>query len=389
MAAKCKDQVADFAAFKSAVSGKSRPGLIVDAIFGIGLNRDFDMAWADTINNAEIPVVAIDVPSGVDGLTGEQRSCSVIADLTVTFFRKKPAHVLLPGRTLCGEIVVADIGISGDIADALPLRVYENPAFDLLALRPEHHKFHRGHAMVWSGPEFSTGAARLAAQAAAQCGAGLTTILGSRDALHVHANHVSSIMLKPVESLEDLQPVWDDNRQKAFCIGPAAGINDMTRQVALLMLKTGWPVVLDADALTVFANAPKELFQSINAIEGRSVVLTPHEGEFQRLFGDIPGNKIQRTQMAAKISGAAVVLKGADTVIAIASGFAHVNTNAPPKLATAGSGDVLAGIITSLLAQGFDAFMAACAGVWMHGDAANRCAKRSIMAEDLLAELGK
>lgn len=389
MAAKWQGQVVDFAAFKAAVSGKSRPGLIVDAVFGIGLNRDFDMAWADTINNAEIPVVAIDVPSGVDGLTGEQRSCSVIADLTVTFFRKKPAHVLLPGRTLCGEIVVADIGISGDIADALPLRVYENPAFDLLALRPEHHKFHRGHAMVWSGPEFSTGAARLAAQAAAQCGAGLTTILGSRDALHVHANHVSSIMLKTIENLDDLQPVLDDNRKKAFCIGPAAGVNDMTRKFALRMLKTGWPVVLDADALTVFANAPEELFQSINAIEGRSVVLTPHEGEFQRLFGDIPGNKIQRTQMAAKISGAAVVLKGADTVIAIASGFAHVNTNAPPKLATAGSGDVLAGIITSLLAQGFDAFMAACAGVWMHGDAANRCAKRSIMAEDLLAELGK
>ena len=389
MAKKWKGPISNIAAFKSSIGGKSNPGLIVDAIFGIGLNRDFDIGVVDDIIRAEVPVIAIDVPSGVDGATGEQRGCSVIADLTVTFFRKKPAHVLLPGRTLCGEIVVADIGISECVADALPVRIYENIRNDLLSLQPEHHKFHRGHAFVWSGPEFSTGAARLAALAAARCGAGLTTILGSRDALLVHANHVSSIMLKPVESLEDLQSVWDDNRQKAFCIGPAAGINDMTRQVALLMLKTSWPVVLDADALTVFANAPEELFQSINAIEGRSVVLTPHEGEFQRLFGDIPGNKIQRTQMAAKISGAAVVLKGADTVIAIASGFAHVNTNAPPKLATAGSGDVLAGIITSLLAQGFEAFMAACAGVWMHGDAANRCAKRSIMAEDLLAELGK
>ncbi len=388
MAKKWKGPISNIAAFKSSIGGKSNPGLIVDAIFGIGLNRDFDIGVVDDIIRAEVPVIAIDVPSGVDGATGEQRGCSVIADLTVTFFRKKPAHVLLPGRTLCGEIVVADIGISECVADAMPVRIYENIRNDLLSLQPEHHKFHRGHAFVWSGPEFSTGAARLAALAAARCGAGLTTILGSRDALRVHANHVSSIMLRPVESLEDLQPVWDDNRQKAFCIGPAAGINDMTRKVAMRMLKTGFPVVLDADALTVFAHEPEELFQAIKAIKGRPVVLTPHEGEFERLFKNLPGNKIQRTQMAAKVSGAAVVLKGADTVIAIGDGYAHVNTNAPPKLATAGSGDVLAGIITSWLAQGYDEFMSACAGVWQHGDAANRCNKRSIIAEDLIAELG-
>jgi ADP-dependent NAD(P)H-hydrate dehydratase / NAD(P)H-hydrate epimerase len=289
---------------------------------------------------------------------------------------------------MCGEIVEADIGISDEIAYSLHVKVHENSQSDRLALSPEQHKFHRGHAFIWSGPELSTGAARLAAMAAARTGAGLTTILGSREALRIHAGHVSSIMLRQVENLEDLRPVLEDKRKKAFCIGPAAGINDMTRKVAFHMLKTGWPVVLDADALTVFADEPEALFQAIKAVKWRDVVLTPHEGEFARLFKDITGNKIQRAQFAAEISGACIVLKGADTVIAIPSGFASVNTNAPSKLATAGSGDVLAGIITSWLAQGYDDFMSASAGVWQHGEAANRCSKRSIIAEDLIAELG-
>jgi ADP-dependent NAD(P)H-hydrate dehydratase / NAD(P)H-hydrate epimerase len=388
MAAKWKGRVGNFADFEKNHGGRTGHRLVVDAMFGAGLNRDLPSGLADGIHGSCARVVAIDVPSGVDGLTGQSRGSSVIADLTVTFFRKKPAHVLQPGRRLCGEIVVADIGIADDVADELPVRIYENAKPSLPDFHADTHKFRRGHALVWSGAELNTGAARLAALAAARSGAGLTTIVGAREALRVHAQHVTSIMLKTVESLDDLRIVLSDKRITALCIGPAAGVNDFTRKATLRMLTVGVPVVLDADALTLFADAPEELFQAIKAKPERAVVITPHEGEFVRLFRTLPGSKIERAQIAAKQSGAIVVLKGSDTVIANPSGFAHVNTNAPAKLATAGSGDVLVGIITGLLAQGMDEYGAACAAVWLHADAANRCARRTIIAEDLIAELG-
>jgi ADP-dependent NAD(P)H-hydrate dehydratase / NAD(P)H-hydrate epimerase len=381
MARKWKGAIGNFKDFE-----RLNHGLIIDAIYGAGLNKDFPGYLADGMHGACAPIVSIDVPSGVVGLTGQPRHCSVIANLTVTFFRKKPAHVLQPGRRLCGEIVVADIGIADDVADELPIRIYENSKPSLPDFHADTHKFQRGHAVIWSGPEFKTGASRLAALAAARSGAGLTTILGSLEALRVHAHHLSSIMLKPTDDLRD---VLADKRVTALCIGPAAGVNDHTRKAALRMLKSGKPLVLDADALTVFADAPNELFKAIKSIPTRRVVLTPHEGEFVRLFGELPSSKIDRAQAAAKICGAIVVLKGSDTVIAIPDSLAFVNTNAPPKLATAGSGDVLAGVITGLLAQGMDEYGAACAAVWLHADAANRTGRRTIIAEDIIAELGR
>ncbi len=387
MAAKWKGSVGSFKDFEN-----SQQTLIVDAIYGAGLNRDFPGYLADGIHGAGVPVVSIDVPSGVDGLTGQQRHCSVIADVTVTFFRKKPAHVLQPGRRLCGEIVVADIGIADDVMDELPIRIYENSKPVLPVLLADTHKFRRGHAVVWSGGELSTGASRLAAMAAARGGSGLTTIVGSREALRVHAQHLTSIMLKPIENLDELRVLLEDDRLSAICIGPAAGISDFTRKAVLRILKSGVDTVLDADALTVFSDAPDDLFTAIKALPNRVVVLTPHEGEFARLFSDLCDDsvsKVERVVAAAKRSGARVILKGSDTVIANPNGFANVNTNAPPKLATAGSGDVLAGIVTGLLAQGMDGFHAACAAVWLHGDAANRCGRWSFIAEDLIAELGR
>lgn len=391
MAKKWKGSVGRFADFEKSIGGKAGPRLIVDAIYGAGLNRDFPAALADSIHGAGLPVVSIDLPSGVDGLTGQQRHCSVIADLTVTFFRKKPAHVLQPGCRLCGEIVVADIGIADAIADELPIRIHENAKPHLPVIHADSHKFRRGHALVWSGSELQTGAARLTAQAAARSGAGLTTIVGTASALRVHAGSVTSIMLKLVATLDDLREVLLDRRITGFCIGPAAGVNDDTRKAVLRILKSGVATVLDADALTVFSDAPDVLFAAIKALPERAVVLTPHEGEFRRLFkaltGD-PHNKVERAQQAAKLSGAIVILKGSDTVIANPNGFAMVNTNAPAKLATAGSGDVLAGIVTGLLAQGMDSYGATCAAVWLHGEAANRCLRRTIVAEDLLVEIG-
>ena len=392
MAARWKGPVGSFKNFEHHIGGKSGHKLIVDAIYGAGLNRDFPGYLADGMHGAGIPIVSIDVPSGVDGLTGQVRHACPIADLTVTFHRKKPGHVLQPGRRLCGEIVVVDIGIPDDVTDQLPIRIYENMKPDLPDPSAFEHKYQKGHAVVWSGDELSTGASRLAAFAAARSGAGLTTLIGTRDALRIHARHLTSIMLRPIENQEDLRKLLDDKRIKAICIGPAAGINDETRKAVLRILKSGIDSVLDADALTVFADDPHQLFTAIKALPGRAVVMTPHAGEFARLFKDlcdVSVSKVERTVEAAKRSGARIIFKGPDTVIANPNGFANVNTNAPPKLATAGSGDVLAGIVTGLLAQGMDGFNAACAAVWLHGDAANRCERRTLIAEDLIEELGK
>ena len=393
MARKWKGAIAPFHDFGRAVGGARGHRLIVDAIYGAGLNRDFPGEIADAIHGAGVPVVAIDVPSGLDGLTGQQRGCSLIADLTVTFFRKKPGHLLQPGRRLCGELVVVDIGIPDEVLEELPIRIHENlePQLADLAQRVDLHKYHRGHALIWSGPELNTGAARLAALAAARIGAGLTSIIGPRDALRIHAAHVTSIMLKPVEAQDDLRPLLEDRRITALCIGPAAGVNEATRKLVLRMLKSGKAMVLDADALTAFADQPEDLFAAIKTNPQRAVVMTPHEGEFARLFKQLkadPQNKLERALAAASESGASVVLKGPDTVISSPTGFAKINSNAPPTLATAGSGDVLAGIITGLLAQGMDGFDAACAGVWLHGDAASRVGRRTLIAEDLLPVLG-
>lgn len=392
IAKKWKGAVGSFQDFERSIGGKAGPKLIVDAIFGAGLNRDFPGALADGIHGAGVPVISIDVPSGVDGKTGQPRGCSVIADVTVTFVRKKPGHVLQPGRRLCGELVVADIGISDDVIDALPIRIYENAKPHLPEFLVDTHKYKRGHAVVWSGPELQTGAARLCALAAARSGAGLTTIVGTSGALRVHVHHLSSVMLKPVETQDDLRVLLEDKRITAMCIGPAAGVNDQTRKNVLRILSNGPDCVLDADALRVFADDPEELFTAIKSRPERAVVLTPHEGEFMSLFKHLNldlHDKVERGLRAAKASGAVVVLKGSDTVIANASGFAFVNTNAPAKLATAGSGDVLAGIITGLLAQGMDVMNAVCAAVWLHGDAANRVDRRTIIAEDLIELLGR
>lgn len=361
--------------------------LIIDALFGAGLNRDFPADLAARVNGAGVPVVSIDVPSGLDGLTGQPRGAAIRADLTVTFFRKKPAHLLYPGRALCGEVVVADIGIPDTVLAAIAPPLWENVQPVLPAAPADAHKFTRGHALVWSGPPLATGAARLAAMAAARSGAGLVSLVGRDDALAVHAAHVSSTMLKSVAGASDLALLLADTRRTAMCIGPAAGVSDATRKAVLRALRSPAAVVLDADALSAFADDPQTLFA---AISGRapSTVLTPHEGEFRKLFSTLPldpANKVERARVAARASGAVVLYKGPDTVVAHPDGRAVINGNGSARLAVAGSGDVLAGIITGLLAQGMNGFDAACAGAWLHADAGNRCARP--LAKDLIAAL--
>ena len=360
--------------------------LLIDALFGAGLSRDFPAELAAAINGAGCPVVAVDVPSGLNGLTGQPRGASVKAELTVTFFRRKPGHVLLPGRSLCGEVVVADIGIPESVLQAIRPRDSINCKIRPPALAVDGHKYRRGHAVVVSGGPLHTGASRLAAEAALRTGAGLVTISGSREALAVHAAQVSAIML----SDSDLSALLADRRKNAVCIGPAAGLGVDTRDRVETVLMSGAAAVLDADALSSFAEESERLFRLVEAVPGRPVVLTPHTGEFSRLFKGLDSagdSKIELAREAAWRSGAVVVLKGADTVIAAPDGRARVNVNAPPSLATAGSGDVLAGIVTAMLAQGLPGFEAACGAVWLHGDAANRHGPGGLTAETLIGSL--
>ena len=371
---------------ESAVPGVYRgAGLVIDALFGAGLSRPLEgaaRAAVEAVNADGLPVAAVDVPSGVSGdsgaLVGE---VAVRATLTVTFLRKKPGHLLLPGRLLCGEVVVADIGIPETVVTGIGPRTFENgPALWSARYpwrRPDSHKYHFGHALILGGAVM-TGAGRLAARAALRVGAGLVTVACTRETLPIYALSAPSVITAPVETEADYQALLADRRKNAVLLGPGNGVGPQTRGRALAALGAGKAVVLDADALTSFEARPSDLFK---AIEG-DCVLTPHEGEFGRLFADRDGDKLARARAAAALSGAVVLLKGADSVIAAPDGRAAINANAPPELATAGTGDVLAGLIVGLLAQGMTSFDAACAAAWLHGETGAALGP-GLIAEDL------
>ena len=380
-------------------------GLVIDALFGAGLSRPLDEPVRQLLERVamrHVPIVAVDVPSGLAGDTGRALGDGAAfgappCALTVTFCRLKPAHLLMPGRALCGEVVLADIGIPDAVVRELGSQAWENqpdlwldtwPTVDVAG-----HKYHRGHALVWGGGVM-TGAARLAARAAARVGAGLTTVCVPQSAWAVYAASLTSIMVHPVggegaaQWQGGLNTLLADDRLSAALIGPGALGGTQPgglRALVLTLLASGRPVVLDADALTVFAEDPSLLFAAI-AGHSRPVVLTPHDGEFNRLFRDPRVNgavsKLERARAAARLSGAVVLLKGADTVVAAPDGRASLNRHAPSELATAGAGDVLAGLVLGLLAQGMPAWQAASAAVWLHGEAAHAFGP-GLIADDL------
>jgi len=362
----------------------SGAGLVVDALFGAGLARPLDGAAAAAVaavNDSGLPVVAVDLPSGISGDSGAVMGTAIRATLTVTFHRRKPGHLLLPGRTHCGATLVADIGIPATVGADIGARQWRNtPGLwgdELPRPGADGHKYRRGHALVAGGGMTSSGAARLSARAALRAGAGLVTLSCPRSSLMVNAARLDAVMVDTADGIDDWRALVDDRRRSAFLIGPGHGVNDRTREFVLAALGTGKPCVLDADALTVFQDDPAALFDAIRG----PCILTPHDGEFARLF-DVTGDKPARVRRAAAAAGAVVVLKGADTVVADRDGRLAINDNAPPDLATAGSGDVLAGFCLGLLAQGMAAFPAACAAVWLHG-AAGAARGPGLIAEDL------
>jgi hydroxyethylthiazole kinase-like uncharacterized protein yjeF len=372
--------------------------IIIDALFGAGLDRTVEglpRAIIEAMNASGVPVIAIDLPSGINGTTGAVMGDAVKASHTVTFFRRKTGHLLLPGRLHCGSMEVADIGIPDSVlAKIKPAAFANGPGLWGAAFpvpRPADHKYGRGHAVVVSGGLSTTGAARLAARAALRAGAGLVTIASPRDALSVNAASSLAVMVRPVDGAAELAEFLADKRRNAVVLGPGGGVGQAMRDQVTAALASGAGVVLDADALTSFAEVPAELVSAIGKRAGRGIVLTPHEGEFSRLFkhrnDDTQVNgKLEKARRAAAHCGAILLLKGADTVVAAPSGRAAIADNAPPYLATAGSGDVLAGMIGGLLAQGMPAFEAASAAVWLHGEAASEFGP-GLIAEDLTETL--
>ncbi|MEH2527382.1 MULTISPECIES: NAD(P)H-hydrate dehydratase [unclassified Bradyrhizobium] len=371
-----------------------KPALIIDALFGAGLNRPIKgdpLEVIEAVNANGAPVLAVDLPSGINGTSGAVMGAAINAVETVTFFRRKPAHLLMPGRKHCGRVRVADIGIDPGVLEEIRPQTFETVPQSWQKSFPvpdiDGHKYARGHTVVLSGELASTGAARLAARGALRAGAGLVTVASPRDALAVNAAALTAVMVRAIDNVIQFAELLDDRRLNSIVLGPGAGVSARTRDLVRTALSAKRGVVLDADALTSFAEAPERLFEQIRAAGDAHVVLTPHEGEFPRLFSDIsnkhPGrSKLERVRDAAERSGAVVLLKGPDTVVASPGGRASIASNAPPWLATAGAGDVLAGMIAGMLAQGAPAFEAACIGVWMHGEAA-REAGPGLIAEDL------
>ena len=362
-------------------------GLVVDALFGAGLSRPLSgeaAAWCKALDEASVPVVSVDLPSGMNGDAVPVDGPCVAPDLTVTFHRRKLAHLIDPYAEKCGEVLLCDIGIPDGWASSVPpiARQTRAPVWPSAGAQtdPVAHKHRRGRVAVFSGGASASGAARLAARAALRAGAGLVTVCSPPSASLVNASRLDAIMLTRWSGGEDTARVLIDLRAQAAVLGPAMGLGEATRDSVLAALATGLPVVLDADALTSFEGAPEALFEVLHA----RCVLTPHAGEFARLFGreDPSQNRLDQVGAAADRAGCTVLLKGPATLIATPGQLPWINRHASPWLATAGSGDVLAGMVAAGLSAGLSPHDSAAGAAWLHGDAGRRLGP-GLIAEDL------
>ena len=371
--------------------------VIVDALFGAGLNsevRGIAAMLIDLINQTDTPVVAIDLPSGLDGNDHCVRGVAVQATSTVTFFRAKPAHLLYPGRQLCGQIMIEQIGLNQSHVPTISNPIYRNSpqlfAEHLPTFHSTSHKYQRGHVLVRSGPMHSTGAARLSATTALNCGTGVVSMASSKQALPVNASHLTAVMLAQCDCVNDWLELLLRPNVNTGIIGPGNGLDEQTQQCVLKSLEASVSLILDADALSCWQSSP-ERFISALQIAKSPVILTPHAAEFNRVFKnsriDKLPSKLHQAKAAAELTKAVIIYKGADTVVAAPDGRAAINSNAPPWLATAGSGDVLAGAVAALHAQAMPVYESALAAVWLHGQAATSLGY-PLTAEQLSVQMG-
>jgi NAD(P)H-hydrate epimerase len=365
----------------AALDGSS---IVVDALFGIGLDRALDGNVARTIeavNNTRATIVAVDIPSGVQADDGRIMGVAIGASLTVTFGWRKLGQVLQPGAARCGEALVADVGFArADLGSANPTRWLNDPSLWSSAYpvpKPSDHKYQRGHAVIVGGAVM-TGAARLAARAARRTGLGLLTLAVPPAAWPIYAADQPGAIVRLAADPSALAAIAGDERISALLVGSGLEPDGATLELVRTCIALSRPTVIDGGGLGALGEA------ELLAGDRPDIVLTPHEGEFGRLFPDLVGreNKVERALLAAQRTGCTIILKGPDTVIAAPDGRSIVSGGAPATLATAGSGDVLAGIVSGLLGLGMPPFLAAAMAVWLHGRAAEG-AGLGLIAEDL------
>ena len=363
---------------------------VIDALFGTGFTKNIPNQLEtifSKIKKNKIPVYAIDIPSGINGNSSIVNGDCLECVKTITFFNKKKCHYLYPGKKFCGEVIVEDIGIKTDIFKAMKPKIRNNNPELWIKEFPFpsslDHKYSRGLLIINCGPIYKTGAARLAGRSAMRVGAGAVKLICDDEAAKVLEPQISVELISVVKEKNEIQQIFKDRKVSSILVGPGNEINDETKSRTLLALAFVKHVVIDADAITCFEKNPKELFVDTYP----HTILTPHEGEFRRLFGDEIASiedKVVKTVEASKLAGSIVVLKGADTIIANPEGQAVINSSEAPYLATAGSGDVLAGIIASLVGDNkMSAFNAACAGTWIHSKLGELIGA-GLIAEDLI-----
>jgi hydroxyethylthiazole kinase-like uncharacterized protein yjeF len=369
--------------------------IVVDGLFGVGLTRPIEGAYADIIraaNESDVFRIAIDIPSGLSADTGCQLSdACFMADATITFTCRKPGHLIAPGRFISGglgHIRIADIGLPEQFFDACPSTIFENDPTLWSAFYPHagpySHKYDRGHMLVLGGREPALGASRLASLAGLRIGAGLVTLAAPSETYNVQASTLTDVMVRRMDSNFGFIGMLADKRINTVLLGPGAGVHEKTAELIFETLKKNKKLVLDADALSSLVGRLSQL-QSFGKQE---IVFTPHEGEFKRLFPELPfeENRLNAVRHAAKQTGAVIALKGVSTIVAAPDGRAAINVCAPAWLSIGGTGDVLAGITTGLIAQGMPIFEATCAAVWLHSQAGMKAGK-GMIASDLLQTL--